>query len=66
MDNIIPNIDGKIAVRIAGRVKKTTKQAAFVDCDGDNEWFPLACIRDNKNGTVDIQEWSFKLKFPNG
>jgi hypothetical protein len=60
------NINGQKAIRITGSVKKETKKAYLIDCDGDREWFPRSAVRINDDGTVDIQEWIYKLKFPKG
>ena len=63
----IPNIDGKRAIRIIGkRLKPETAKSVLVDCDGDAAWFPWSCVRFNEDGTVDIQEWIYKKRFPNG
>lgn len=61
------NINGQRAIRIKGkRLKPETIKAYLVDCDGDDQWFPKDTVRFNYDGTVDIQEWIYKKKFPNG
>lgn len=63
----IININGKPAVRIKGKkLRPETIKAYLIDCDGDEAWFPKDCIRFNLDGTVDIQEWIFKKRFPKG
>lgn len=65
-------VNNKEAIRIKGKVIKvfkdssTKKVSRLVDCDGDKIWFPGGCVRDNDDGTVDIQEWIYYKKFPNG
>lgn len=64
---MVSNINGKPAIRIAGKVKKRLDKAALIDCDGDEQWFPNGTFRENRaEGTVDIQEWIFRNKFPRG
>ena len=59
------NVNGQRAIRIKGkRLRQFTAKAILVDCDGDAEWFPWDTVRFNDDGTVDIQEWIIKKKFP--
>ena len=51
---------------ILQRLRQFTAKAILVDCDGDAEWFPWDTVRFNDDGTVDIQEWIIKKKFPKG
>ncbi len=61
------NINGKRAVRIKGKkLNPETMKSYLIDCDGDAMWFPMDCVRFNNDGTVDIQEWIFKIRFPKG
>ena len=61
------NINGKRAVRIKGKkLNPETMKSYLIDCDGDATWFPMDCVRLNNDGTVDIQEWIFKIRFPKG
>ena len=61
------NVNGPRAIRIKGKkLRPETVKAYLIDCDGDEEWFPKDSIRLNDDGTVDIQEWIFKLKFSKG
>jgi hypothetical protein len=61
-------VNGKPAIRITGFFVKSkiTPVAVLVNCDGDELWFPKSVVRDNHNNSVDIQEWIYKQKFPNG
>ena len=63
---MVTNVNGKAAIRINGKVKKVLDKATLIDCDGDEAWFPNDTYRDNKDGSIDIQEWIYKQKFPNG
>ena len=66
------NIQGQPAITISGKIikefknRQTMKISVFVDCDGDKEWFPKSAVKDNEDGTVSIQEWIYKIKFPKG
>lgn len=64
--NIVPNVNGKCAIRIKGKLLKETQHACLVDCDGDEEWFPKKTVRANPDGTVDVAQWIYKEKFPHG
>jgi hypothetical protein len=58
-------VNGKPAVRIVGTVVTKLKNASLLDCDGDQEWFPNSTYKEYSNGTLEIQEWIYKKKFPN-
>lgn len=60
------NVNGKAAIRITGKLILKKDFSSILDCDGDREWFPNNSYRVNNDGTIDIQEWIFKQKFPNG
>ena len=62
----VVNVNGEAAIRIVGKMIKQTQAACLINCDGDLVWFPTNTVRVNADGTVDIQEWIFKEKFPNG
>ncbi len=70
MKDTVLNINGQKALRFDAKIQKLygSDKAVFVDfSDGEKpQIFPLSCIRDNKDGTIDIQEWIYKQKFPNG
>lgn len=65
-------VNNQPAIRISGKVIKvykdnfTKKVSRLCDCDGDKVWFPGSSVRDNEDGTIDIQEWIYYKKFPNG
>jgi hypothetical protein len=58
-------VAGKTAVRIKGKVLLRCENASKVNCDGDIVWLPNTTFEEER-GTVKIQEWIFKKKFPNG
>lgn len=66
MAQLIPNVNGKAATRITAKVLTETPQAYYLDCEGDKHWIPKSACRLNKGGTVDLQDWIYKQKFPNG
>jgi hypothetical protein len=62
--NPIVNIDGKPAVRIDCKIiadKPTYKAILIKYCD-EEFWIPRAIMRDNKDGTIDLQEWFYENK----
>lgn len=60
------NINGKPASRYNALVVHETKYSILLDLDGDEAWFPKTTVRENHDGTFDIQDWIFNQKFPNG
>lgn len=61
------NVNGKSAYRIIGFKIAETGEAVYLNCEGDKHWFPKSSVRlDASNGTVDIQDWIYKQKFPKG
>ena len=59
----IVNINGKPATRIKGILVENNRLASLFDCEGDKIWLPNSTVRDNEDGTIDIQDWIYKQKF---
>ena len=61
---MIVNVNGKPAVRINAIIKgKTTSGKAYlVDTEEKKLILPISTVRDNKDGTIDVQEWIYKQK----
>ncbi len=64
--NYVLNVNGQKAIRIPGKIIKVLDKATLIDCDGDQQWSPHNTFRDNRDGTIDIQQWIYDKKFPNG
>ncbi len=62
----IPNVEGKAAVRVTGRIMSASIKGADIDCDGDQAWFPKGTYRVVDKNTIDIQKEWFERRFPNG
>lgn len=61
----IPNVNDKPATRIKAKLIKALDKAVLWDCEGDEVWLPKTTFRDNKNGTIDVQDWIYNQKFNN-
>lgn len=65
MSDII--VHDKPAVRVNAKFLEKRGKAIHLDLEGDKKWIPLSlCNFNEKNETVDIQEWFYKTIFPNG
>lgn len=62
----IRNVGGIPTVRVKGKPVKQIDVATLFDCEGKKVWLQNNAIRDNKNGTVDVQVWLFEKKIKNG
>ncbi|PKP11988.1 MAG: hypothetical protein CVU09_00370 [Bacteroidetes bacterium HGW-Bacteroidetes-4] len=62
-----PSVNGKPAIRVNAKELTKNEKAFYFDLDGDKRWVPKSLCSFNKEaGTVDIQEWFYKMLFPNG
>lgn len=62
--NPITNINGLPAIRIDCKIEVDKKhlQAILIEYCGEKFWLPRSVLRDNKDGTIDIQEWYYNKK----
>jgi hypothetical protein len=57
-------VNGKPAIRIKATKIRETEKAMFLNCEGDELWFPKGFIKFNEpESYVDIQEWLYNQKF---
>lgn len=55
------NIKDPIEIEVT--LIKETAAAWYLDCDGDEEWFPKSLCSLNGN-TLTVPKWIYKEKFP--
>lgn len=60
---MVTNVNGQTATRISAMKLSETSEATLWDCEGDEVWLPNSTFRDNKDGTIDVQDWIYKQKF---
>lgn len=60
-ENLVVN--DKPAVRIEAREIRRTEKAILLDCEGDEEWFPLSTDEIEDEETVLVQEWKYNAVF---
>jgi len=56
-------VNGKPAIRINATEITRTNMAVYLDCEGDEEWFPLSTVEIENDDTVLIQEWKYNQIF---
>lgn len=57
-------LNGKPAVKIFATHVKTYDKMYLLDCEGDREFFPIKCVKLNREeGTAIIEEWIYNKKF---
>lgn len=59
----ILEVNDKPAIRIEAREIRRTEKAILLDCEGDEEWFPLSTVKIEDKETVLIQEWKYNAVF---
>lgn len=52
-------------ITITATYIKHTVNAWYLNCEGDNHWFPKSQVEYNKEtSTLQLPEWLYKEKFP--
>jgi len=62
--NPIVNIGGRATVRIDCKIllNAPTLDAIKIEYCSEKFWVPKSIMRDNKDGTIDLQEWFYNKK----